>query len=38
MGYLVLQSQDDKSFDVIDGQQRLTSPLVVLAAMKACSS
>ena len=35
MGYLVLQSQDDKSFDVIDGQQRLTTlTLVVLAAMK----
>lgn len=25
MGYLVLQSQDEKSFDVIDGQQRLTT-------------
>ncbi|MGZ8214367.1 MAG: DUF262 domain-containing protein, partial [Methylosarcina sp.] len=24
MGYLVLQSQDEKSYDVIDGQQRLT--------------
>jgi len=35
MGYLVLQSQDDKSFDVIDGQQRLTTlTLIVLAALK----
>lgn len=35
MGYLVLQSQDDKSFDVIDGQQRLsTLSLIVLAALK----
>lgn len=35
MGYLVLQSTDDKSFDVIDGQQRLTtSTLIVLAILK----
>lgn len=35
MGYLVLQSQDDKNFDVIDGQQRLTTlTLIVLAALK----
>lgn len=35
MGYLVLQSQDDKRFDVIDGQQRLTTlSLIVLAALK----
>lgn len=35
MGYLVLQSQDDKNFDVIDGQQRLTTlALIVLAALK----
>ncbi|MBI5723943.1 MAG: DUF262 domain-containing protein [Planctomycetes bacterium] len=35
MGYLVLQSDDDKTFDVIDGQQRLTTlSLIVLAAMK----
>lgn len=35
MGYLVLQSADDKSFDVIDGQQRLTTiSLIVLAALK----
>jgi uncharacterized protein with ParB-like and HNH nuclease domain len=27
MGYLVLQSPDDKSFEVIDGQQRLTTLL-----------
>lgn len=35
MGYLVLQSADDKSFDVIDGQQRLTTlSLVMLAVLK----
>ena len=34
MGYLVLQSSDDKSFDVIDGQQRLTTiSLLVLAVL-----
>jgi len=32
MGYLVLQTRDDKYFDVIDGQQRLTTlSLIVLA-------
>lgn len=35
MGYLVLQSPDDKSFDVIDGQQRLTTiSLIVLSVLK----
>lgn len=35
MGYLVLQSSDDKTFDVIDGQQRLTTlSIIVLAALK----
>lgn len=35
MGYLVLQSADDKSFDVIDGQQRLTTiSLIVIAVLK----
>lgn len=35
MGYLVLQSQDEKSFDVIDGQQRLTTlTLIILAVLK----
>ncbi|MFD1625742.1 DUF262 domain-containing protein [Azospirillum griseum] len=35
MGYLVLQSADDKMFDVIDGQQRLTTlNIVVLAALR----
>ena len=35
MGYLVLQSNDDKVFDVIDGQQRLTTlSLIVLAVLK----
>lgn len=35
MGYLVLQSRDDKLFEIIDGQQRLTTlSLVVLAALR----
>ncbi|GAB6042097.1 DUF262 domain-containing protein [Endothiovibrio diazotrophicus] len=35
MGYLVLQSTDDKRFDVIDGQQRLTTiSIIVLAVLK----
>lgn len=35
MGYLVLQSQDNRSFDVIDGQQRLTTlSLLALAVLK----
>ncbi len=35
MGYLVLQSEDEKTFDVIDGQQRLTTlSLIILAALK----
>lgn len=35
MGCLVLQSADDKSFDVIDGQQRLTTiSILVLAVLK----
>jgi hypothetical protein len=35
MGYLVLQSNDDKTFDVIDGQQRLTTiSIIVLAVLK----
>lgn len=35
MGYLVLQSSDDKRFEIIDGQQRLTTlSLIVLAVLK----
>jgi hypothetical protein len=35
MGYLVLQSENDKEFDVIDGQQRLTTlSIVILAVLK----
>jgi hypothetical protein len=35
MGYLVLQSENEKQFDVIDGQQRLTTmSLIVLAVLK----
>jgi hypothetical protein len=35
MGYLVLQTSDDKSFDIIDGQQRLTTlSIIVLAALR----
>jgi uncharacterized protein with ParB-like and HNH nuclease domain len=34
MGYLVLQSSDSKHFDVIDGQQRITTiSLLILAAI-----
>lgn len=37
MGYLVLQSTDDKTFEVIDGQQRLTTlTLIILAVIKIC--
>ena len=36
MGYLVLQTQDQKNFDIIDGQQRLTTlSLLALAVLKA---
>ena len=35
MGYLVVQSADDKTFDVIDGQQRLTTiSIIALAILK----
>jgi hypothetical protein len=35
MGYLVLQSGDDKIFEVIDGQQRLTTlSLIVLSGLR----
>ncbi len=35
MGYLVLQSKDSKHFDIIDGQQRLTTlSVLVLAVLK----
>lgn len=35
MGYLVLQTTDNRNFDVIDGQQRLTTlSLIVLAGMR----
>jgi hypothetical protein len=35
MGYLVLQTQDNKTFEVIDGQQRLTTlSLLTLALLK----
>lgn len=34
MGYLVLQSSDNKQFDIIDGQQRITTlSLIILAAL-----
>lgn len=36
LGYLVLQTADNRIFEVIDGQQRLTTiSLIVLAAMRA---
>ncbi|MCA9998626.1 MAG: DUF262 domain-containing protein, partial [Anaerolineales bacterium] len=35
MGYIVLQTNDNKSFDIIDGQQRLTTiTLLLLAVLK----
>jgi uncharacterized protein with ParB-like and HNH nuclease domain len=35
MGYLVLQTEDNKSFDVIDGQQRLTTlSIIILVILK----
>ena len=35
MGYLVLQSKDEKTFDVIDGQQRLTTlSILVLSVLR----
>ena len=35
MGYLVLQSDDEKTFDVIDGQQRLTTlTLIAIGVLK----
>ena len=35
MGYLVLQSSDSKNFNIIDGQQRLTTlSVMILAALK----
>ena len=34
MGYLVLQSQDNKQFEIIDGQQRITTiTLMIIAAL-----
>ncbi|HSQ08600.1 MAG TPA: DUF262 domain-containing HNH endonuclease family protein [Chromatiaceae bacterium] len=33
MGYLVLQSPDDKTFEVIDGQQRLTTVTIIILAI-----
>jgi hypothetical protein len=33
MGYLVLQSSDNKRFDIIDGQQRLTTISVMILTM-----
>lgn len=33
MGYLVLQSEDSKNFDVIDGQQRLTTLSILVLAV-----
>ena len=35
MGYLVLQTEDGKSFQIIDGQQRITTvSIVILAVLK----
>ena len=35
MGYLVLQSVDDKSFQIIDGQQRITTITLIIIAILA---
>lgn len=35
MGYLVLQSRDSKNFDIIDGQQRLTTLSIMVLAVLA---
>ena len=35
MGYLVLQSKDSKNFDIIDGQQRLTTISIIVLAVLA---
>ena len=32
MGYLVLQSSDSKQFDIIDGQQRITTLSIMILA------
>lgn len=36
MGYLVLQSNDNKNFDIIDGQQRLTTLSILILAILKC--
>lgn len=39
MGYLVLQTEDGKSFQIIDGQQRITTvSIVILAVLKTLQS
>ncbi|MCU0420743.1 MAG: DUF262 domain-containing HNH endonuclease family protein [Cyclobacteriaceae bacterium] len=35
MGYLVLQSEDSKNFDIIDGQQRLTTLSIIILSVLA---
>ena len=35
MGYLVLQSQDSKKFEVVDGQQRITTITLIIIAVLA---
>ena len=36
MGYLVLQSSDNKNFQVIDGQQRLTTLSIIILSVLKC--
>uniref|UniRef100_UPI00266D9D24 DUF262 domain-containing protein n=1 Tax=uncultured Prevotella sp. TaxID=159272 RepID=UPI00266D9D24 len=36
MGYLVLQTNDDKSFHIIDGQQRFTTVTILILASIKC--
>ena len=39
MGYLVLQTEDGKSFQIIDGQQRITTvSIIILAVLKTLQS
>ncbi len=39
MGYLVIQTADDKEYKIIDGQQRITTiSIIILAAIKALQS
>ena len=36
MGYLVLQTTDNKNYQIIDGQQRLTTMSIIILAVLKC--